>query len=264
MEGLHFHPQSLTQEVYVMAVESVCFTSLMRCVEGVWLFHSHSISLRLRKLLCPLKPLAGINQSSDYRASRSFRPRNSKIELQLVDQMLLLQNFYSWCFFSLGQDLICVAMEHYCQWQKVIFLIFLENKLQRFQLFFKKLFSFILMWQKSFACILMPTVVIAVFNECKMIRKIILCCRLPFDDRGEEVLKLEQWSHAHICWSRIPTHLVYIRQLGAWSQSQARAADSHPTNPLFKQQGEDSTRLLQSVVAGSSSMYLSYWQDISG
>lgn len=73
-----------------------------------------------------------------------------------------------------------------CQQQKAIFPIFLEHRLQRFQLLFKKLFSFILTWQKSFACILASRVVTAAFNECKMIRKTSFAvgCQLVTEERG--------------------------------------------------------------------------------
>lgn len=134
----------------------------------------HIILTRVRELLHPLTPFAEVNQSIECETSRSLRPKNSTTEPQLVGQTLSAAKFWWLMLLYSGKRFnLCCNGTFLLSTVKVIhvFPIFLENRLQRFRLFSKKLFSFILTWQESFARILASTVVTAAFNEHKMIRK---------------------------------------------------------------------------------------------
>lgn len=122
-----------------------------------------------------------------------------------------------------------------CQQQKVIFPIFLKNKLQRLQLFFKKLFSFILTWQKSFACILPATVVTAAFNECKIIRKTSFAV-------GCQLVTGERWccnESSEVMHTSAEAEFLPSRSMPGSSLHGLEARQDpqtpHPMNTFFKQ-----------------------------
>lgn len=145
----------------------------MGYVVGTQLFPSCSMSSGIRELLRPIRTIIRDQPLQRYGGSRSFRPRNGTTEPQWPTRCFLLQNVDGWCFFSPGQDFICVATEHsqLSPTKGNVSNTPGEQASKVSALFQKKAFQLILTWQKSFACIPTSTVVTAAFNECKMIRK---------------------------------------------------------------------------------------------
>lgn len=180
-------------------------------------------------------------------------PRIVQLNPSWLAKHSLLQNFDDWCFFILGRDLICVAMEHfYCQQQR--WYMYFQYS---WRIGFKGFGSF----QKSFLALFWHGRKVLHVSSHSLLWQLHLMSTKWSEKhpllwvaswwQGEVILEWEQWSHAHICWGGIPACLVCFRQLNAWLRSQIRAADP-PTSPFVKQQGEDSAELPGSAAAAKS------------